>query len=79
MLDTHLYEPQTLTPHKNFHILVDPKDLFLILINAPQQQEVGTATPQKPEDNALTVFNGLLDKVSTSPDRLLIAKPYCRL
>jgi hypothetical protein len=78
-LDTHLYEPQTQIPHKNFHILVDPEDRFFILINAPQRQEVKTVSYEEPEENALVVFNALLHKVSSSPHRLLIAEPYSRL
>jgi hypothetical protein len=65
--------------HKNFHILVDPEDLFSIIITAPHSQEVETAALQESEDNALVVFNALLDKVSLLPHRLLIAEPYCRL
>ncbi|KAJ7830922.1 hypothetical protein B0H14DRAFT_3464471 [Mycena olivaceomarginata] len=44
---------------------------FLILINAPQKQEVETAAPQEPEDNALIVFNALLDKTLMSANRIL--------
>ncbi|KAF7346692.1 hypothetical protein MSAN_01807000 [Mycena sanguinolenta] len=55
----------------NFHILVDAEDRFLILVNAPQQQEVETAAPQESEDKALTVFNGLLDKTLISANRVL--------
>ncbi|KAF7358890.1 hypothetical protein MSAN_01229300 [Mycena sanguinolenta] len=54
----------------NFHILADAEDRFLVLINAPQQ-EVKTVAPQEPEDNALAIFNGLLDKTLMSANRVL--------
>ncbi|KAJ6559859.1 hypothetical protein B0H19DRAFT_106219 [Mycena capillaripes] len=55
----------------NFHILVSPKDQFSIMINAPHSQEVEAAAPQEPKDNALIVFNAVLDKTLMSANRVL--------